>query len=94
MTDLPSHPRRQRLTAEQRSLLIDCLKRGLSPGETVAVTGLPRATVWRYRNKSNDGLVPETRIGGAAHRYKRRARPQAKPNAVPGIPYARLVAGR
>ena len=87
--------RRQRLTPEQRSLLIDCLKRGLSPRETVAATGLPRTTIWRYRNKSNDGLVPETRIGGAAHRYKKRARqPQPKPNVVPGIPYARLVAGR
>lgn len=86
--------RHRRLTPEQRALLIDCLRRGLSPDETVAVTGLPRTTVWRYRNKSNDGLVPETRIGGAAHRYKKRARPRPKPNVVHGIPYARLVAGR
>ena len=88
-------PRRPRLTPEQRALLGECLKRGMSPGETVAATGLPRATVWRYRNKSHDGLVPETRIGGAAHRYKgvaRRSKP--KPNVIPGIPYARLVAGR
>ncbi len=95
MTDsLVEKSARQRLTPEQRALLVDCLKRGLSPGETVAVTGLPRATVWRYRNKSNDGLVPETRIGGAAHRYKAKRRAPPKPNVVPGIPYARLVAGR
>ena len=101
MTDLPAEKEqpspgqpRHRLTPEQRALLIDCLKRGLSPSETVAVTGLPRGTVWRYRNKSHDGLVPETRIGGAAHRYTAKVRPKPKPNVVPGIPYARLVAGR
>ena len=95
MTEEIKRTRGQRLTPEQRARLIDCLRRGLSPGETVALTGLPRATIWRYRNKSHDGLVPETRIGGAAHRYKGAVRrPKPKPNVVPGIPYARLVAGR
>ena len=89
-------PRRRRLTPEQRAKLIDCIRRGLSPRETVAATGLPRATVWRYRNKSNDGLLPETRIGAGAHRFRRRDQPKSrpKPNVVPGIPYARLVAGK
>jgi hypothetical protein len=85
-----------RLTPEQRAMLIDCLRHCRTPAETEAITGLPRKTIWRYRSKSHDGVVPETR-GDRPHKARKRPaapKPHPAPNAVPGIPYARLVAGR
>ena len=86
------------MSPETRALLEGCLNRGASVDETVAMTGLARVTVWRYRNKSNDGLVPGAKgqeRGGWRH-YKRKRRNIIEPNVVPWLRtnMHRLTAGR
>ena len=82
-----------RMTPAQRAALIDCLNRGAPVSEMIAATGLPPQTIWHFRHKHNEGMIPETRGGGPSHRYGKKSRHAVKPNVVAGVSMEQLMGG-